>query len=315
MFQDAVLLARLVKAEIVSPYCGILINAGVGNPTAPLARFLGNGQILRLMKRHLIFIAFIKGHRPVLLLHAYLFLNFSNLGLQHPGFNLIAPSLLVTSGPSLQGRWVATSVTEEDIAKLRAARYLTTKILHRLPTKGQVIPTPRSGERVVFVSHFLRGLGFALHPFVHGLMFYYGLDFHDLAPDSFLRISAFIVMCEAFLRIPPHFGLWLKTFNVKPKIVDGEQAECGGAMVSKVTNTIWQKVSFTETSNLWQREWFYITEPCGTKWAATPAFRSGPPLRLASWINKRLDWGSIDEVRTLQSRIRSSLKRTPASST
>ena len=26
-------LARLVKAEIVSPYSGILINTGVGNPT------------------------------------------------------------------------------------------------------------------------------------------------------------------------------------------------------------------------------------------------------------------------------------------
>ena len=41
-------------------------------------------------------------------------------------------------------------------------------------------------------------------------MFYYGLDFHDLAPNSFLHISAFIVACEALLRIPPHFGLWLK---------------------------------------------------------------------------------------------------------
>ena len=37
MFRDAVLLARLVEAEIVSPYCGILINTGVGNPTIPLA--------------------------------------------------------------------------------------------------------------------------------------------------------------------------------------------------------------------------------------------------------------------------------------
>src|SRR3990170_8557165 len=97
------------------------------------------------------------------------------------------------SGSSRQGRWVASSVTEEDIAKLRAARYLTAEILHQLPAEGQVIPTPRSGERVVFVSHFLRGLGFALNPFVHGLMFYYGLDFHDLAPNSFLHKSAFIV--------------------------------------------------------------------------------------------------------------------------
>ena len=88
------------------------------------------------MRRCLIFITFIKGHRPVFLLYAYLFLNLSNLEFQHPGFNLIAPSLPVMSGPSLHGRWVASSVTEEDIAKLRAARYLTAEILHRLPAKG-----------------------------------------------------------------------------------------------------------------------------------------------------------------------------------
>ena len=64
-------------------------------------------------------------------------------------------------------------------------------------------------------------------------MFYYGLDFHDLAPDSFLHVSAFVIMCEAFLRIPPHFVLWLKTFNVKPKVVDGKQAECSGAAVNQ----------------------------------------------------------------------------------
>ena len=38
-------------------------------------------------------------------------------------------------------------------------------------------------------------------PFVHGLMFYYGLEFHDLAPESILQISSFIVVCEAFLHI------------------------------------------------------------------------------------------------------------------
>ena len=193
------------------------------------------------------------------------------------------------SGPSPKGRWVASSVTEEDIAKLRAARYLTAEIPHRLPAQGQVIPTPRSGERVVFISHFLRGLGFALHPFVRGLMFYYGLDFHDLAPDSFLHVSAFIITCEAFLRIPPHIGLCLMTFTMTPKVVNGKRTECGGAVVSKLTNTHWPKGSFTETSNQWQREWFYITEPRGTKWAATPTFRSSPPLQLASWINKGLD--------------------------
>ena len=107
------------------------------------------------------------------------------------------PSIM--SGSNLQGRWMASSVTKEDIKKLREARYLTAEISHRLPAQGQVIPTPETNESVIFVSHFLRGLGFSLDPFVRGLMFYYGLDFHDLAPYSILHISLFIVVCEAFL--------------------------------------------------------------------------------------------------------------------
>ena len=146
------------------------------------------------------------------------------------------------SGSNLQGRWVPSSVIE-DIKKLRGARYLTAKISHRLPTRGQVIPTPEPTESVVFISHFLRGLGLALDPFVRGLMFYYGLDFHDLAPDSLLHISSFIVVCEAFLRITPHFGLCLKTFDVKQKMIEGRHAECGGAIISKINDAPWPEGS------------------------------------------------------------------------
>ena len=120
---------------------------------------------------------------------------------------------------------MVSSITEGHIKKLRKARYLSNDIAYRLPKEGQLLPTPRPHERVVFLPHFLRGLGFPLHPFVRGLMFYYGLDFHDLAPNFVLNISAFIVVCEAFLCIKPYFGLWLKTFNVKPKVVGGRQAE------------------------------------------------------------------------------------------
>ena len=82
------------------------------------------------------------------------------------------------------------SVTEENITKLREAGYLAADIAHRLPDEGQIVPTPRPHETVVFLPHFIRGLGFPLHPFVRGLMFYYGLDFHDLAPNFSLNISA-----------------------------------------------------------------------------------------------------------------------------
>ena len=70
------------------------------------------------------------------------------------------------------GKWMASSVVEGHIEKLRGAGYLSSDISHRLPDEGQLIPTPRPHERVVFLPHFLRGLGFPLHPFVRGLMYY-----------------------------------------------------------------------------------------------------------------------------------------------
>ena len=138
---------------------------------------------------------------------------------------------------------------------------MSADIMHRLPAEGKIVPTPKPQERVVFLSHFILGLGFPLHPFVRGIMFYYGLDFHDLSPNLILNISAFIIVCEAFLRIRPHFGLWLKIFNVKPKIVVDQQAECSGAMMGKMPNVTWLEGSFAETVKGWQSGWFYITEP------------------------------------------------------
>ena len=60
-------------------------------------------------------------------------------------------------------------------------------------------------------------------------------------------------VCEAFLRIEPHFVLWLKIFSVKPKVVGGRQAERGGAMVGKMPNVLWLEGSFVETIKGWCR--------------------------------------------------------------
>ena len=55
---------------------------------------------------------------------------------------------------------MASSVTEENITKLREAGYLVENIAHRLPTEGHITPTLKSRERVVFLPHFVRGLDF-----------------------------------------------------------------------------------------------------------------------------------------------------------
>ena len=58
---------------------------------------------------------------------------------------------------------MVSSITEENITKLREDGYLAADIAHRLPDAGQIIPTPEPRERVVFLTHFIRGLGFPLH--------------------------------------------------------------------------------------------------------------------------------------------------------
>ena len=59
-------------------------------------------------------------------------------------------------------------------------------------------------------------------------------------------------------------------------------------MVGKMPNVTWLDGSFAETVKGWQSGWFYITEPRGANWAATPEFRSGTPMRLTSWERKGL---------------------------
>ena len=198
---------------------------------------------------------------------------------------------------------MTSTVKEEHIVKLWAAVYLAADITHRLPDDGQVIPTPGPHERVMFLAHFICGLGFPLHPFVRGLMFYYRLDFHDLASNFVLNIST------SFLCIKPHFGLWLRIFCVKPKIVSGQQAECGGAMVGKMPNVSWHDGSFAETVKGWQSGWFYITELRDANWAAAPEFRSGIPMRLTSWEKKSLAWGEPTELTGLQNCIKSMMDK------
>src|SRR3954467_4373935 len=55
--------------------------------------------------------------------------------------------------------------------------------------------------------------------------------------------------------------------------------------------------------------WFYITEPLDTNWVAAPKFRSGIPMRLTSWKEKGLSWGSLVELTGLQKCIRNMMSK------
>ena len=80
-------------------------------------------------------------------------------------------------------------------------------------------------------------------------------------------------------------------------------------MVGKMPNVTWLEGYYVETVKGWQSWWFYITEPRDTNWAAAPEFPSNIPMRLTSWKEKGLSWGSSVELTGLQNCVKNMIRK------
>ncbi|KAK1664062.1 hypothetical protein QYE76_052221 [Lolium multiflorum] len=82
--------------------------------------------------------------------------------------------------------WSASAISNRDINRLRALGFISaSKEDIRLPS---AVSRPRPAK---------------------------GFNLWQLTPNSILHLSIFITVCEAFLGIDPHWGLWRKIFYVK----------------------------------------------------------------------------------------------------
>ena len=78
------------------------------------------------------------------------------------------------------------------------------------------IPNLEPGEIVLFIPFIQHGLGLPACPFLHGLLYYYGITLNHLNPNSILHVSIFVHLCETFLGIPPSITLFRYFFKLKP---------------------------------------------------------------------------------------------------
>ena len=99
------------------------------------------------------------------------------------------------------------------------------------------LPQSIQGERVCFVPFLLRGVGFPIHPFLRGLLEYYGLQLHSLTPASILHIAGYVALCELFLGCEAHFDLWRRLFCLVPRNQGGSIFEVGGDEVWRIAGT------------------------------------------------------------------------------
>jgi hypothetical protein len=105
------------------------------------------------------------------------------------------------------GNWVQTKFLEKELQTTEKIG-LKNDPVEVLIVGPEIIPRPPAGFRVLFFAFILRGFSLPPHPFLHGLLFAYGIQLHDLNPNTILHIACFITLCECFLGIEPHWALW-----------------------------------------------------------------------------------------------------------
>jgi hypothetical protein len=115
----------------------------------------------------------------------------------------------------------------------------------------KVIPAPPSGFWVMFLAFLLRGLSLPAE-FLRGLLFVYGVQLHQLTPNSLLHIVYFITLCEAFLAIDPHWVLWKYLFHLCPSGSKDEIPKLGGAIVSMRSESQYLAFKMVESVKGWR---------------------------------------------------------------
>jgi hypothetical protein len=119
-----------------------------------------------------------------------------------------------------------------------------------------IIPRPPTGFRVMFLAFLLRGLSFPLHPFLRGLLFAYGIQLHDLNPNTILHIACFVMLCECFLGIEPHWVLWRRIFIIWRPL----HYQTGGFSCQVRQDIDYFNLQTPENNPRWRTKWFYARD-------------------------------------------------------
>jgi hypothetical protein len=125
---------------------------------------------------------------------------------------------------------------------------------------GVTVPTEDTHESVVYVPFLLRGLALPISPFFRGLLDFYHLNLTHLNPNSILQIYIFVHLCEAFLGILPHFGLWKYLYHCRLGMAGGQHQLVGGASLEmrRGRKTDYLDIPLKDSIKGWRLEWFIV---------------------------------------------------------
>jgi hypothetical protein len=132
-------------------------------------------------------------------------------------------------------------------------------------------PSPSPGYVLSFVSFHERGFGVPASRFMRAILHVYGVELHNLSPNSIAQAAIFAAVCEGFLGIAPHSDLWTHLFSAELfASTTGEKRVrttvwAGGCILQLRQARMKQYIpAILASSNKgWQRWWFYLRNDDG----------------------------------------------------
>jgi hypothetical protein len=171
--------------------------------------------------------------------------------------------------------WPSSTVTVEDLEALVADGLLRplSDVLRpewMVPPSG-ADPNPPPGYVLSFVSFHERGFGVPARRFMWALLHHYGVELHNLSPNSIAQAAIFVAVCEGYLGIAPHWDLWTHLFSAEPfASAAGEKrvrmaVRAGGYILQLRQARAQQYIPaiLVSSNKGWQRRWFYLRNDDG----------------------------------------------------
>ena len=99
----------------------------------------------------------------------------------------------------VRGQWWPCELKEKDLLDLQNEGFLKADTWRFVPKAP--VPAPKEDERVITKALVKRGFSFPPSDFFLELLKHYGLQRHNIPPNSILAISNFVRLCEGHLGI------------------------------------------------------------------------------------------------------------------
>jgi hypothetical protein len=166
--------------------------------------------------------------------------------------------------------WPFSTVTADDLEALVAEGLLRPLSDERqpewMPPPSGATPSLPPGYVVSFVSFHERGFGVPASRFMRAILHVYGVELHNLSPNSISQAAIFAAVCEGYLGIDPHWDLWTHFFSAE--LFASPTAErrvraavrAGGCILQLRQARAPQYIpAILASSNKgWQHQWFYL---------------------------------------------------------